>query len=145
MTVKVTVTDLAGTPITHFDLPLSINLGHFSYGTPAYSQDGLVWIVIQKLEGTTLPVGVHEGYYVDAVGSIIILTDHLTYFGMKRVQPLLALGASALSVRVGGYVMLTPFGGKATGTISFTSNDVFGYVVRHCDGAQPRDVHRGGY
>jgi hypothetical protein len=122
MTVKVTVTDLAGTPITHFDLPLSINLGHFSYGTPAYSQDGLVWIVIQKLEGTTLPVGVHEGYYVDAVGSIIILTDHLTYFGMKRVQPLLALGASALSVRVGGYVMLTPFGGKATGTISFTSN-----------------------
>jgi hypothetical protein len=122
MSIKVTATDSTGALVTHFDLPLSINLDGVSIGTPAYSQDGLVWIVIQKLDGTTLPAGVHEGYYVDAYGSIVILTDHLAYFGMKTTQPLLALGASALSVMVGGYVTLTPFGGNATGAISFTSN-----------------------
>jgi hypothetical protein len=122
MTIKVTATDSTGAPVTHFDLPLSLNLDGAAIGTPAYSQDGLTWTVIQKLAGTTLPPGVQEGYYIATDGSIVILTLHLTYFGMKVSQPLLALGSGALSMMAGDHVALMVFGGNATGAISFTSN-----------------------
>lgn len=99
--IKVTITDSAGAAVTHFDKPLGLSLGKVaSDTTAAYSQEGLVWTVIVKLEGTTLPPGVHEGYYVAADGSLIILTDHLTYFGSKKLQVPLVLNTNAIEIPV---------------------------------------------
>jgi hypothetical protein len=120
--IQVTAHDSTGAPIRHFDIPLTISLGRVaSSGTAAYSEDGLEWTVIQQIDGPPLPAGLQEGYYVSADGSTIILTRHLTYFGMKQIQPLMAVGTSALSMSVGDHATATAFGGFDSLPTSFKS------------------------
>ena len=120
VTIKVLVTDSAGLPITKFDKPLVLNLGKVATGTTAaFSQDGIVWTAIQLLSGTTLPDGVQEGYYAAADGGIVILTRHLTYFGVKKVQSVLAVTSSAVTMNVGTSSTLTASGGSGDGVAGF--------------------------
>jgi len=123
VSIKVTITDATGAAVTQFNTPLTLNLGAAAAGTtPAFSQDNLVWTVIQKLAGTTLPDGVQQGYYQATDGSIVILTRHLTYFGEKRTQGVLLASVSGANVAVGGRLTMASFGGTGTGATSFRSN-----------------------
>ncbi|OIQ72387.1 listeria-bacteroides repeat domain (list_Bact_rpt) [mine drainage metagenome] len=115
--IKVTATNAAGVFVTHFNKPLVLNLGQMAAGTTvAFSQDGFVWTNIQLLSGTTLPDGVHEGYYLAADGSVMILTDHLTYFGLKMAQTPLVLHANSNQIPLGAFAAIYTTGGSGSGT-----------------------------
>ena len=120
VTIKVWATDSADLSITKFDKPLVVDLGKVATGTTAaYSQDGIVWTTIELLSGTTLPDGVQEGYYVSVDGSTMILTRHLTYFGVKIVQVPLMLTSSAVTLKGGESLTLTTSGGSGGGVVGF--------------------------
>jgi hypothetical protein len=120
ISIRVTITDATGTELTQFNTPLTVNLGVVAANTiPAFSKDGLVWTVIQKLVGVTLPDGVQQGYYQATDGSIVILTRHLTYFGVKRPRGPLLGSVFGTTVAVGDRLTMTSFGGTGTGAISF--------------------------
>jgi len=123
VSVKVTATDSTGTFVTRFNEPLILNLGKVAIGTTAaYSQDDLVWKVMAKLDGTTLPDGVDQGYYISVDGSLIILTRHLTFFGAKNVQVPLTVNALATQIEVGKGVALSIRGGSGTGSATYVTS-----------------------
>jgi hypothetical protein len=122
VSIRVNITDSTGAAVTHFNKPLSLNLGKpASDTTAAYSQDGLIWTVIAKLDGTTLPDGVQEGYYVAADGSLVILTRHLTYFASKRLQATLVLKTNAIQIPLGAFAAISTTGGNGSGIVTYKS------------------------
>ena len=123
ITIKILASDDNGTPITQFQEPLIVNLGKVAAGGhPSFSPDGFIWTPIQLLLGDTLSDGLQQGYYIDADGSTIILTRHLTYFGVKLVQaPLILSGISGeLSVRARLLISVT--GGSGDGILGFRTS-----------------------
>ena len=122
MTIKITATDSSGAPVTHFDKPLVLNLGSVgAKGSPMFSEDGIEWTPIQKLSGTTLPEGVQEGYYIASDGAIVILTRHLTYFGMKKYQEALGIASRSMTLDAGKYTRVIASGGSGKGVRGFSS------------------------
>lgn len=73
-----------GSELHTFAAPLEIVFPNASPGlVPSYTNDeGLTWIAIPLLSGTTLPAGQQDGYFRDAAGAVHILTRHATYFGL---------------------------------------------------------------
>ena len=122
MTIKVSATDSSGAIISHFDKPLILNLGPVgARGIPMFSEDGIEWTPIQKLSGTTLPDGIQEGYYIGVDGSTVILTRHLTYFGMKKYQTSLGVSIKSLTLDAGKYTRVIASGGSGKGAKGFIS------------------------
>jgi LPXTG-motif cell wall-anchored protein len=122
ITIRVTATDSSGTSVTQFNKPLIIDLGHVNAGASViFSQDGIAWIPIQLLSGTALPDGMQEGYYLAADGHTIILTRHLTYFGVKKTQVRLRVLSSAYILKVGEHATLTTIGGSGSGLIGYVT------------------------
>jgi hypothetical protein len=81
--VQVSVTTAAGVPVTEFAAPLTIHVSSLPAGqVPAYSHDGTSWTTIPRLAGPELPDGQADGYFVNADGSVDILTRHATLFGL---------------------------------------------------------------
>ncbi|HUW78909.1 MAG TPA: InlB B-repeat-containing protein, partial [Candidatus Nanopelagicaceae bacterium] len=129
--LKISATDATGMPVANFDPPLTFNLGRIlGGGVAAFSEDGVAWTTIAKLTGSTLPEDLQEGYYVDVNGSFIVLSRHLTFFGIKTPQPLLAIGAtdlgaaasvSPLTLQVGNKITVAAFGGLVAYSNSFRS------------------------
>lgn len=77
------VTDAAGNQLHHFPAPLDVVFASPAPGfQPAYSEDGITWVAIPKLSGTSLPAGQQDGYYTAANGAVHVLTMHATYFGL---------------------------------------------------------------
>ena len=86
-TIDVTVTGKTGEDISEFSKTFTLNMGQYVSGTiPAHSADGISWPALPKLQGDWLPAGAHDGYYIDAQGNLIILTRHMTFFGLKKDQ-----------------------------------------------------------
>jgi LPXTG-motif cell wall-anchored protein len=122
ITIRVTATDSSGTSVTQFNKPLIIDLRHVNAGASViFSQDGIAWIPIQLLSGTALPDGMQEGYYLAADGHTIILTRHLTYFGVKKTQVRLRVLSSAYILKVGEHATLTTIGGSGSGVIGYVT------------------------
>ena len=121
--VEVNAFDSSGARITQLNQVLSINLGKLKLegNAVAYSQDGLVWHTIEKIDGTVLPEGVGEGYYLDANGSVVILTRHLTFYGTKRLAKDLILLAPSLTREIGTQLPLKLQGGSGTGALTYIS------------------------
>ena len=73
-----------GNAVHAFAAPIELVIPGVGAGfEPSYSNDGgVTWIGIPRLSGVTLPAGQPDGYYVDGVGSVHILTMHATYFGL---------------------------------------------------------------
>ena len=120
--IKITATDSSGAPVTHFDKPLVLDLGSVrAKGSPMFSEDGIEWVPIQKLSGTTLPEGVQEGYYIASDGTVVILTHHLTYFGMKKYQRALGIVSRSMTLDARKYTTVTASGGSGKGIKGFSS------------------------
>ena len=121
--VEVSAFDSSGVRITKLNQILTLNLGHLALtgNDVAYSQDGLVWHSIVKIDGTTLPDGVGEGYYLDVNNNVVILTRHLTFYGTKRLSKDLILLTPAISREIGTQIGLKLQGGSGTGALTYIS------------------------
>jgi PKD repeat protein len=100
-TIQLTVTDGSGTKVTSFLKPIIIHIpaGAVS-GVPAYSEDGITWVLIPELSTPSLPDGQPDGYYLNADGSVDIYTRHATLFGLLKDTQ--APTAPTLKARVSG-------------------------------------------
>jgi uncharacterized repeat protein (TIGR02543 family) len=103
-------------PITlHFTTALGTNI-------VAKSEDGLIWTPIPLITGTTLPAGQADGYYIDKDGLVVILSNHLTLFGFKKVQTAPQLSSSTTATLVvNGSTKLTSSGGSGSGLVTYKS------------------------
>ena len=74
---------LTGAAVTEFAAPLEITIPNAGGGfaIPATSDDGTSWRSLARLDGTTLPAGREDGYYVDG-GNVHVLTRHLSFFAL---------------------------------------------------------------
>ena len=123
LTIKVTATDSSGAAVTHFDKPLSINMGHVAAtSNPMFSEDGITWTAVPLLSGTVLPDSMQEGYYVASDGHTVILTRHLTYFGIRKSQRNLTATPRTISIEVGRSTRVVPTGGSGIGLRSFITS-----------------------
>jgi hypothetical protein len=81
--VRVTATRFSdGTALQTFDQPLELVFDSGTSGVPSFSEDGVAWTPVPKLDSDTLPAGQPDGYYVDTNGAVHVLTRHLTFFGV---------------------------------------------------------------
>ena len=121
--VEVSAFDSSGARITHLNQVLTLNLGHLALtgNDVAYSQDGLVWHSIAKIDGTVLPDGVGEGYYLDENNNVVILTRHLTFYGTKRLAKDLILLTPSNTREIGTQIGLKLQGGSGTGALTYIS------------------------
>ena len=116
ITIRVTAITTGGESITHFDQAVAINLGHVSFNaTPVFSQSGTTWTPISQISGTKLPHDSQEGYYTTPDGSTVILTQHLTYFGVKRTQSTLVLSSRNADLVIGKHTRVVRSGGSGQG------------------------------
>ncbi len=106
--------------MTLLDKPILLNLGQATSGTNAvYSENGTLWSIVQHLPGTTLPSNLHQGYYIAKDGNLMILTDHLGYFGMKKLQSTLVLTASATRISSNQFTTVRVTGGRGGGALTY--------------------------
>ena len=121
-TIQVDVTSPTGTDINEFQKIFTINMGTYISGTiPAHSADGINWPALPKLQGDWLPAGNHDGYYIDSSGNLIILTRHMTYFGLKKDQELvhdLRILTGPTRMVVGGEFLFKVTGGMGAGKVT---------------------------
>jgi uncharacterized repeat protein (TIGR02543 family) len=88
----------------------------------AQSSDGFIWSPLPQLAGTTLAAGQTAGYYLDSDGVIVVVTSHLTQFGLRRAQgsqlvattPTSAMGLAAKA-------LLSVSGGSGKGAVRFST------------------------
>jgi uncharacterized repeat protein (TIGR02059 family) len=121
-TIQIDVTSPTGTDINEFQKIFTINMGAFVSGTiPAHSSDGINWPALPKLQGDWLPAGNHDGYFIDSLGNLIILTRHMTYFGLKKDQELvhdLRILTGPTRMVVGGEFVFKVSGGLGAGRVT---------------------------
>ena len=124
-TIEVKVTGPTGQDITAFDKVFTINMGQYLGGfVPAHSADGKTWPALPMLAGDWLPAGGHDGYYVDASGNLIILTHHMTFYGIKKDQQRvhdLRILTGPTRVVTGGEFQYLIQGGLGAGVVSTSS------------------------
>lgn len=120
-TIEVSVTAPSGTDIDEFQKVFTLNLGqHIPGAIPAHSSDGINWPALPKLAGDWLPAGAHDGYYIDALGNLVILTRHMTFYGLKKDQQIvhaLRILTGPTRVVVGGEVAFKVQGGLGAGRV----------------------------
>jgi len=120
ITIEVTATMRSGTDVTRLDAPISIMLPAPPLdGVLAYSRDGITWTLIPQLLVATLPEGQEDGYFVEADGSIVLLTRHLTGFGIRKPQAPLELSVAEIDIVSGSVSRATATGGTSEDPIRF--------------------------
>ena len=119
--LQVEVLDVFGAVVPQLLASMTL---HFATGVGsniiAKSQDGLIWTPVPLLAGTSLPAGQSDGYYLDGDGHVVILTNHLTQFGIKTPQPQTLLETPTNQMVVGSGAGLVASGGAGAGAIAFT-------------------------
>ena len=90
----------------------------------ATSSDGFIWRPIPLIPngGTTIAAGDPDGYYLDDSGHVVIVTNHLTYFGFKQIQndPVVA-SVSVKKLNVSATAQMRVTGGNGTAGFKFVS------------------------
>ena len=125
--VRITATSSEGDLVTHFNKALIVNLGPVSQSAiPVYSQSGDLWTTIPRITGPKLSKDEQEGYYVTFDGSLVILTRHLTFFGVKFGQRPLIISARVTNLSVGRHTRIFMKGGSGRGrrTIAVTTPSI---------------------
>lgn len=122
MTIEVTACDCEGVPFREFETPLSINLGKRTSDSKAmHSEDGLIWDQLPLLPSQQLTGDLKEGYFINGAGETIILTKHLSYFGLKLAQPELRLETKYQPVVESTHFVVNARGGAGLGEVSIES------------------------
>jgi hypothetical protein len=109
--------------VTNFLAPIQINLPTGAPdGVLAWSTDGNVWFQLTKLTSLSLPANLQDGYFVNANGTISILTRHFTLFGWRKPQSALSVSASSTTVQLGLTSTISASGGTGTGALKYATN-----------------------
>jgi predicted nucleic acid-binding Zn-ribbon protein len=109
--------------VTNFLAPIQINLPTGAPdGVLAWSTDGNVWFQLTKLTSLSLPANLQDGYFVNANGTISILTRHFTLFGWRKPQSALSVSASSTTVQLGLASTISASGGTGTGALKYATN-----------------------
>lgn len=121
MTVDVTAKRKAGDSVTQLDAPIEIILPVVrpEDGVLAYSRDDITWTLIPQLLVPTLPEGQEDGYFVQADGSVKVLTRHLTGFGIRKPQAPLQLSVAEVDIVSGSVSRATATGGTSEDPIRY--------------------------
>jgi uncharacterized repeat protein (TIGR02543 family) len=124
VTLKVEILDNFGAVIPQLRVPITINfLNTAGDNIVAQSSDGFIWTPVPLLAGTTLPEGQEDGYYIDSDGVVVIVSTHLTQFGMRRAQnALFQATVSASRLLVGTVGSVAASGGSGTGSIRYNTS-----------------------
>jgi hypothetical protein len=126
ITIKVEIIDAFGAVIPQLNAPITIRFNN-SLGETivAQSSDGYLWEPIPLIAngGTTLGATDKDGYYLDANGKVVIVTNHLTLFGFKVFQS----GTMKVSSSGNAYVKtlttkLYTSGGSGSGSLTYQTS-----------------------
>ncbi|MEO5974866.1 MAG: IPT/TIG domain-containing protein [Ilumatobacteraceae bacterium] len=120
MTIEVTANMQSGDSVTSLDAPIAIMLPAPPLdGVLAFSRDGITWTLIPQLLVATLPEGQEDGYFVEADGSITLLTRHLTGFGIRKPQAPLELVVAEVDIVSGSVSRATATGGTSEDPVRY--------------------------
>jgi uncharacterized repeat protein (TIGR02543 family) len=124
ISIQVEILDVFGAVVPQLLAPITI---HFTtaLGTSvvAKSDDGLIWTPIPLISGTSLPAGQSDGYYLDKDGLVVILSNHLTQFGLKKYQTSPQLSTSTVtSLTIGASTTLKSSGGSGDGVVTYKTS-----------------------
>jgi uncharacterized repeat protein (TIGR02543 family) len=124
VTLKVEILDSFGAVIPNLLAPMTIRFKNaLGENIVAESEDGYFWTAIPRITGTTLPAGLKAGYYIDADGVIVVVTSHLTQFGLKRKQTsAFQVTASSSSINTFANAVLSTSGGSGNGAVRYTTS-----------------------
>jgi hypothetical protein len=92
---------------------------------PAYSQDnGLTWILLEQLSQPDLLPEQRDGYFVNDDGTYLIMTRHLTLFGVIAPQGIpVTLDLQDEELEIGEITVATAGGGEGDGDYEIISNN----------------------
>jgi hypothetical protein len=121
LVVKVTAT--AGTtPVTTFAAPIQITLPAGALdGVAAWSTDGNIWFPLTRLSTLALPAGISDGYFINADGTVTILTNHFSLFGWRKAQSPLSITSSATVIQLDKSATLAIAGGSGSGALKYAT------------------------
>ncbi len=121
VSLQVEVLDDFGSPIPQMLEPLTMQLSN-NYGEyiVAESSDGFIWSLLPELSGTMLGEGQKAGFYYDADGLIVVVTSHLTQFGLrKRQASQFQITTPSSAIFVAGSAALARSGGSGSGVVRY--------------------------
>lgn len=123
VSLQVEVLDEFGGLIPELRAPLTMQLtNNFGDYVVAQSSDGFIWTPLPQLKGTTLSDGVLAGYYYDADGLIVVVTAHLTQFGLRKQQgSQLKISQPSKAAALNTALILTNSGGNGSGPIRYST------------------------
>jgi uncharacterized repeat protein (TIGR02543 family) len=123
ISLQVEVLDEFGAVIPELLAPLTMQLtNNFGDYVVAQSSDGFIWTPLPLLKGTTLSDGVLAGYYYDADGLIVVVTAHLTQFGLRKQQSSqLKISQPSKVTALNTALILTNSGGTGSGVIRYST------------------------
>lgn len=121
ITASLTATLPSGEKVTSLDAPIEIRLpkARPEDGVVAWSQDDITWRPIRQLLVRELPAGVVDGYFVETNGTIIVLSRHLTSFGIRKPQAPLKLSVARFDIVSGSVSRAVTEGGTSEDPIRF--------------------------
>ena len=120
VTVEVQVLDSLGGVIPTLLAPITIHFRNaLGDNIVASSNDGITWTPIPLMTGTTLEPGATDGYYLDANGQVIIVTAHLTQFGIKAKQTTVQVRTAATKLVIRATTSISATGGMGTGALVY--------------------------
>ncbi len=124
VSVQVEILDKNGAPVESLASPMSLHiLSQKGALVVAKSEDGLIWLPIPMISSSVLPSGMTDGYYLDQDGTVIILSNHLTVYGLKKAQPVQqTVSAKAVTLYVNATSALVSKGGSGVGVVLYQSN-----------------------
>lgn len=92
VSVRLDATDSAGNPVEEFSRPVQVRLQRLpGDGVVAMSSDEFEWQSIARLAAPYLANGQTAGYFVDADGSVVVLTTKTGLVGIRKQRSALAI------------------------------------------------------
>lgn len=121
ITVGVTAKLPSGTLVTSLDAPIEIYLpkARPEDGVLAWSRDNITWRPISQLLVRSLPAGQPDGYFVEADGTITVLSRHLTGFGIRKPQIPLQLSVAKFDIVSGSVSRAITQGGMSEDPVRY--------------------------
>ena len=123
VTLNLQFLDSFGAVIPQINKPLVLHFkNQLGENVVASSSDGFIWTPVPLIPngGTTLAEGARDGYYFDTNGVIVVITNHLTFFGFKKPQKSTVTATiSTGSIAVNGTAKINASGGLGTAGLRY--------------------------
>ena len=121
LVIQILSTDAS--PITRLAAPLILRVSRQgSIAQPSMSEDGITWVALPQVTGTSLQQGQAGGYYLGASKNLNILTLELSVFDLLKRQYVLYVKPVASPLAVGTTTALSSRGGAGTGALTYSTS-----------------------